>query len=105
MNNFQFYMPTRIVFGPGELNSLHKFALPGKKALLVISNGKSTKANGYLARTQEQLKLAQVDSVLFDKIEANPLKSTVMAGGAMAKENGCDFILALGGRRKLSGCF
>ena len=48
MKNFQFYMPTRIVFGSGELNNLHKYALPGKKALLVISKGKSTKENGYL---------------------------------------------------------
>ena len=97
MKNFQFYMPTRIVFGSGELNNLYKYALPGKKALLVISNGKSTKENGYLGRTKEQLKLAGVSSVLFDKVEANPLKSTVMAGASMAKENGCDFVLALGG--------
>lgn len=97
MKNFQFYMPTRIVFGSGELNNLHQYALPGKKALLVISNGKSTKSNGYLARTEEQLKLAGAESVLFDKVEANPLKSTVMAGASIAKENGCDFILALGG--------
>ena len=90
-------MPTRIVFGSGELNNLHQYALPGKKALLVISNGKSTKSNGYLARTEEQLKLAGAESVLFDKVEANPLKSTVMAGASIAKENGCDFILALGG--------
>lgn len=97
MKNFQFYMPTRIVFGSGELNNLHKYALPGKKALLVISNGKSTKENGYLARTEEQLKLGGISSVVFDKVEANPLKSTVMAGASMAKEDGCDFILALGG--------
>lgn len=97
MKSFQFYMPARIVFGSGELNNLHKHALPGKKALLVISNGKSTKDNGYLARTEEQLKLAGVSSVLFDKVEANPLKSTVMAGSSIAKENGCDFVIALGG--------
>ena len=97
MKNFQFYMPTRILFGSGELNNLHKQALPGTKALLVISNGKSTKANGYLARTEKQLNMAGASSVLFDKVEANPLKSTVMAGAAMAKENECDFVIALGG--------
>lgn len=97
MNRFQFYIPTRILFGAGELNHLHTHPLPGQKALLVISNGKSTKENGYLARTEEQLKLAGVSSVVFDQIEANPLRSTVMAGAAAAKENGCDFIVALGG--------
>ncbi len=97
IENYSLYFPTRILFGAGELNHLHQQSLPGKKALIVISNGKSTRANGSLARTQEQLRLAGVDSALFDKIEANPLKSTVMAGGAFAREQGCDFIVALGG--------
>ena len=46
---------------------------------------------------QQELKLAGVETVLFDKIMANPLKSTVMEGAACAKETGCDFIVALGG--------
>lgn len=32
--NFSFYNPTRILFGAGELNNLHKQTMPGKKALL-----------------------------------------------------------------------
>lgn len=91
------FIPTRILFGAGKLNSLSQQKMPGKKALIVISMGKSTKENGTLARTEEQLKKAGVETVLFDKIQANPLKSTVMAGGAFARENGCDFIVALGG--------
>ena len=47
--------------------------------------------------TEEQLRLAGVESVVFDRIEANPLKSTVMAGAAAAREHGCDMIVALGG--------
>jgi len=91
------YVPTRILFGAGELDNLHEQKMPGKKAMVVISNGKSTKANGYLARTEEQLKIAGVETVLFDKVEANPLKSTVMTGSAIARVNDCDFIVALGG--------
>lgn len=95
--NFNMYVPTRILFGAGELDNLHEQKMPGKKAMVVISNGKSTKANGYLARTEEQLKIAGVETVLFDKVEANPLKSTVMTGSAIARVNDCDFIVALGG--------
>ena len=91
------YVPTRILFGAGELNNLHSQKMPGRKAMIVISKGKSARENGYLARTEEQLKLAGIETVVFDKVEANPLKSTVMAGGAFARENGCDFIVALGG--------
>lgn len=95
--NFNYFVPTRILFGRGQLNNLHKQNLPGKKALIVISSGKSTRANGYLQRVEEQLQMAGVESVVFDKILPNPIKSHVMEGGAVAKENGCDFVIGLGG--------
>lgn len=95
--SFRMYVPTRILFGEGQLNKLSRQKMPGKKALVVISNGKSTRANGALDRTLEQLAQAGVETVLFDKIMANPLKSTVMEGAAVARENGCEFIVALGG--------
>ena len=95
--SFNFYVPVHILFGNGELNNLHKQPLPGKKALLVISNGKSARVNGYLDRTIEQLTKAGAQYVLFDKVEANPLKSTVMDGAQVARDNACDFVVALGG--------
>ena len=95
--NFNFYAPTRVLFGNGQLNNLNIQEMPGKKALIVISNGKSTKENGYLTRLQEQLSLANTEYALFDEIEPNPLKSTVMRGAEAARANGCDFIVALGG--------
>lgn len=94
---FNFYNPTRLYFGASELNQLNTHTMPGKKALLIISNGKSTRTNGYLSRVEEQLNKAGVAYTIFDQIEANPLKATVMAGAAAARENECDFIVALGG--------
>lgn len=95
--SFNMYIPTRTLFGTGQLNNLKDQVMPGKKAMIVISKGKSTRANGYLDRVEEQLKLAGVEAVVFDKVESNPLKSTVMAGAKFVKENSCDFIVALGG--------
>lgn len=97
MINFDFYNPTRILFGCGMLNELSNQQLPGKKALLLTSNGKSMKINGYLGSVEEQLKIAGVGYVLFDKIMENPIKEVIMEGAAFARENKCDFILALGG--------
>ena len=97
MINFDFYNPTKILFGSGKLNELGNQTMPGKKALLLTSNGKSTKENGYLDRTIEQLKKAGADYALFDKIMENPIKEVIMEGAAFAKTNGCDFIVALGG--------
>ena len=95
--NFNFYNPTNIIFGSGTLSQLGNQELPGKKALLLTSNGKSTKANGYLDRTTEQLDQAGVTYVLFDKIMENPRKDIIMEGAGFAREHQCDFIVALGG--------
>lgn len=98
--SYNFYQPTRVLFGPGRLNELGeniKTLNLGKKAAVVISNGKSTRANGSLKRTEEQLHNAGIETVVFDKIQANPLASTVMEGADFVKENQCDFIVALGG--------
>ncbi len=90
------FVPTRTLFGAGMLNDLHNQNLPGKKAMIVISNDKSTKENGCLTRVEEQLTMANVETVVFDKVKTNPLKSTVMDGVVSSKENDCDFIVALG---------
>lgn len=95
--SFQMYVPTRILFGAGALNQLSMQKMPGRKALVVVSDGKSTKVNGYLDRLVKELEKADIETVLFDRIEANPLKATVMAGSAEARKNQCDFIVALGG--------
>ena len=97
MVNFNFYNPTRIVFGSGKLSTLSKQVLPGKKAMLLISNGKSAKVNGSLDKVKQQLAKAGVEYAVFDKIMENPVKEVIMEGAAFARENGCDFILALGG--------
>ncbi len=95
--NFNFNNHTNLYFGTGKLNELGNLPMPGKKAMVLISNGKSTRANGYLDRTLEQLKKAGVKTVLFDKIMENPIKEVIMEGAAFARENKCDFIVALGG--------
>ena len=92
---FNLYTPTRVLFGAGQLNNLYKLDMPGKKAAVVISKGKS--GIRFLPRLEEQMKLCGVETVVFDKVESNPLKSSVEAGAAFIRENCCDFIVALGG--------
>lgn len=97
MINFNFNNPTNLYFGRGMLNQLSELSMPGKKAIVLTSNGKSTKVNGTLDRTLEQLKKANIEAVVFDKIMENPIREIVMEGATFAKENHCDFIVALGG--------
>ena len=100
---FTFSIPTTALYGAGKLNELHTQlnspmgVVHGKKALVVISNGKSTRANGYLDRLEGQLKQSGAEYVIFDRVASNPTKPVVEEGGRFASENGCDFIVALGG--------
>lgn len=95
--NYDQYIPTRILFGAGQLNNLHTQTMPGKKALIIISNGKSTRANGYLARTEEQLHQVGVETKVFDGVAPNPTVANSEAGAEAAREFGADFLVALGG--------
>lgn len=90
------YIPTRVMFGEGMLNKLGDQPMPGRRALIVISNGKSTRANGYLARTEEQLHMAGVETFVFDGVAPNPSVGNVNAGAKVARDNDCDFLIALG---------
>ncbi len=97
MMNFNFHNPTSLLFGSGTLHDLAKQPMPGKKALLLTSSGKSTKVNGSFDCTVAGLEQAGVTYAVFNKIMENPLKDVIMEAAAFAKENGCDFIVALGG--------
>lgn len=97
MLRFDFNNPTHLLFGSGRLNDLHAQPMPGKKALLLISTGKSTRETGSLARVEEQLSLAGVAYAVCPRIHENPSRECVMEAAAFAREQGCDFIVALGG--------
>ena len=70
--SYRFWGPTQVLFGAGQLDNLHTLPMPGKKAMVVISNGKSTRANGSLDRTLDQLRQAGVETLVFDRVGANP---------------------------------
>lgn len=95
--NFDYYIPTKILFGAGKLKQLAEEPLPGDKALIVISCGTSMRKNGYLQQLQGLLDTQNIESVVYDKIQPNPIIEHVMEGAALAKETGCDFVIGLGG--------
>ncbi|WP_291329656.1 iron-containing alcohol dehydrogenase [Desulfovibrio sp. UCD-KL4C] len=94
---FNYFIPTNIIFGAGRIKELATVTLPGKKALIVISSGTSMSRFGYLDKVVNALKEQKVESVIFNKILPNPIVDHVMEGAKMARDNGCDFIIGLGG--------
>lgn len=94
---FSLNIPTKVMFGCGEIRNLATEVLPGKKAMIVISAGSSMRKYGYLDKIINLLKENDVDSIVFDKIQPNPIKEHVMEGAAICKEMKCDMLVGLGG--------
>lgn len=97
MKGFMAYMPTKILFGAGAVKELKNVRLPGRKALILLSDGTSAKKNGYYDSVKSLLEDAGVETEVFAGIEPNPLKDTVMKAASFTREKQCDFIVMLGG--------
>ncbi|MCI8409515.1 MAG: iron-containing alcohol dehydrogenase [Lachnospiraceae bacterium] len=102
--NFNLNTPTNLIFGAGKLEELGSQIATkcaecklGKKALLLISNGNSVKKYGTLECVEKQLMKADVEYAICANIHENPSKEVVMEAATFAKDNNCDFIVALGG--------
>ena len=94
---FSLHIPTKILFGCGEIKKLATEKLPGKKAMIVISSGTSMRKYGYLDKVTSLLTENDVDSIVYDQILPNPTKRHVMEAAAICRERGCDFVIGLGG--------
>lgn len=97
MENFNYYAPTNIRFGKGEIESLPSVLAPyGKKVLLAYGGG-SIKKNGIHQRVVELLTESGATIVELGGIEPNPRITTVREGVALCRKENIDVILAVGG--------
>ncbi len=96
--NFALYMPARVLFGCGKLKELGTTPfLPGKKALIVIGASGAMRKQRYLDTVINLLRTNGAESVVYDKIQPNPVSEHVEEGARVAKDNKCDFVVGLGG--------
>ncbi|WP_211747517.1 iron-containing alcohol dehydrogenase [Paenibacillus sp. Marseille-Q4541] len=97
MRSFQFYNPTRLIFGKGQLAAL-KTEVPkyGKKVLLVYGGG-SIKRNGLYDQVISLLNEISAEVHELAGVEPNPRLSTVHKGADLCKTKGIELILAVGG--------
>lgn len=94
---FNYYLPVNLLFGAGRVRELgDEVKKYGKKALLVTGRN-SAKKTGLLSRVIRLLEEADVEVIVFDRVSQNPLKSTVLEGVSVAKGEGCDVVVGLGG--------
>ena len=98
MLNFQYYTPTKVVFGKdAELKVGPLVKAEECKKVLVHYGGQSAKRSGLLDRVCEALKDFDIDYVTLGGVVPNPHLSKVYEGIELCKKEGVDFILAVGG--------
>ncbi len=100
MLNFDFYNPTQILFGKGQIATLAKVVPAGARVLLVYGGG-SIKQNGVYDEVIAALAGHSVTE--FSGIEPNPSYETLMGAIAQVKEQKIDFLLAVGGGSVIDG--
>lgn len=98
MNNFEFYSPTKFVFGRGVTDEVgrHVAEFGSKRALLVYGGG-SVVRTGTLARVKDSLAAAGIETCELGGVRPNPEVASVREGIKVARENNVDLVLPVGG--------
>lgn len=98
MDNFTFYSPTYFVFGKKEETKAgHYVKRFGGSKVLLHYGGKSAQRSGLLEVVKQSLKDAGISWVELGGVKPNPRSSLVYQGIDICRDNGVDFVLAIGG--------
>ena len=100
MFDFDYYNPTRIIFGRNRLNELDAL-VPAAATVLIIFGGGSTKRSGLIDKVRSALGARKV--LEFGGIEPNPHFETAMRAVEVVKKEQIDFLLAVGGGSVIDG--
>lgn len=93
MENFNYFMPTKMIFGSDVVKKKLGNINLGKKALIVTGKN-SAKLSGAL---DDVLVTLNGEYVIFDQVDNNPTVENVLQGCKFARENSCDYVIAIGG--------
>ena len=94
---FNYNLPVNLLFGRGRVREIGEVAATYGTRALIVTGQSSTKKSGLLDKTIDFLKKSGVETVVFDRVSQNPLTTTAEEGAALAKEEGCDVVVGLGG--------
>ncbi|MDR3225992.1 MAG: iron-containing alcohol dehydrogenase [Clostridiales Family XIII bacterium] len=96
--NFNFHLYTEIVFGKGSVGKLAELVKKygGTKVLFVYGSG-SIKKSGLYDHVKRELDAGAIPFVELGGVKANPLRSLAEKGMELARAEGTDFYLGVGG--------
>jgi alcohol dehydrogenase YqhD (iron-dependent ADH family) len=97
MRNFTYKLNTKLIFGWGEVARIGQETRDLGRSAIVVTGKSSMKKHGILDKALLALEKAGVKATVFAGIEPNPRCTTVDKAAAVARQNGCEVVVALGG--------
>lgn len=97
MHQFSCYNPVRLHFGAGCINDLGTAAAAHGSHALLVTGRSAARASELLDRARSLLAAQGLRVSVFDRVEPNPTDATVDEGGRLARDQGCDLVVAVGG--------
>jgi alcohol dehydrogenase YqhD (iron-dependent ADH family) len=97
MNNFNFWNPTRVVFGKATLPLIGEQVRGLGRRVLVVSGQGSARRTGVYDRVLQSLHEARLELVEFTGVKPNPVLSHLRQGIELARREAVEVITAVGG--------
>lgn len=98
MENFQYCLPTKYIFGQGVSSKVGQtISSLGYKKVLIVYGGGSAVRSGLISSIKEQLASFSIGYTLLGGVKPNPRADLVYEGIEIARKEKVDFILPVGG--------
>jgi len=97
MKNFNFYNPTKIYFGKGEVEKVGKLVKEYGNTVLLVYGKSSIKKMGLYDQVIKLLEKEEIEIIDFGGIDPNPRIESIRKGGDLCKKHNVDLVLAVGG--------
>jgi len=97
MKNFNFYNPTKVLFGKGEVDKVGKLAKEYGNTVLLVYGKSSIKKIGLYDKVVQLLEKEDIKIIDFGGIDPNPRIESIREGGELCKKHHVDLVLAVGG--------
>ncbi len=97
IKEFTFFLPIKIVFGNGSFGRAGEEAVTLGRKAFIVTGKKSAQKTGLLKRLTDQLSLRGIAWYHFNGVTPNPTNVIVDEAASIARREGCDFVIGLGG--------
>ena len=104
MLNFTYQNPCKIIFGRGEEKNTGKYVKEYSSNILLVYGRNSIKKSGLFDTVVNSLKEEGITYTELSGVKGNPEMDLVYKGIELARENGIDFILGVGGGSVIDTC-